>query len=83
MTILEKNHMAWAAAKPTVRRAEPKFGLSPVAARFLRDTRGAAAIEYALISCLIFLAIVAALHFYADRVAEMYQYIGHAIARST
>jgi Flp pilus assembly pilin Flp len=54
-----------------------------MATRFGRDTRGTTAIEYTLITGLIFLAIVTALHLYADRVGAMYQYIGDAIARST
>ncbi|CAA2102840.1 hypothetical protein MBUL_01890 [Methylobacterium bullatum] len=54
-----------------------------LAARFRRDTRGTTAIEYTLITGLIFLAIVTALHLYADRVGAMYKYIGDAIARST
>ncbi|WP_027172109.1 Flp family type IVb pilin [Methylobacterium sp. 10] len=57
--------------------------LSRIVARFRRDTRGTTAIEYALITGLIFLAIVTALHLYADRVGAMYQYIGNAVARSS
>lgn len=68
----------------TVRdRARPRSRLSQIAARFGRDTRGTTAIEYTLITGLIFLAIVTALHLYADRVGAMYQYIGDAVARSS
>lgn len=70
-------------AETTMRnRAGRRVCLSHIAARFGRDTRGTTAIEYTLITGLVFLAIVTALHLYADRVGAMYQYIGNAIARS-
>ena len=75
MTNLEKT---WATLRDRAQSRAPRL-----AARFRRDTSGTTAIEYTLISGLIFLAIVAALHLYADRVGAMYQYIGDAIARST
>ncbi|NEU11412.1 Flp family type IVb pilin [Methylobacterium sp. BTF04] len=52
-------------------------------ARFRRDTRGATAIEYGLIVGLVFLAIVTALHLYADRVGAMYNYIGANIGKTS
>lgn len=50
--------------------------------RFGRDTRGATAIEYALISGLIFLAIVGALNFYAERMKIMYGKIETAVTKN-
>ncbi|HEX8418048.1 MAG TPA: Flp family type IVb pilin [Methylobacterium sp.] len=49
---------------------------------FGRDARGATAIEYALISGLIFLAIVASLNLFADRMKTMYGVIETAVTRN-
>lgn len=43
--------------------------------RFIRDERGATAIEYGLIASLIALAIVGAITQYNDRVRNMYNNI--------
>lgn len=51
--------------------------------RFGRDTSGATALEYGLIAGLVFLAILGALHLYADRTEAMYKRIGTAVAGAT
>ncbi|WP_246732918.1 Flp family type IVb pilin [Methylobacterium sp. BTF04] len=65
------------------RRRPFASGLWNAMARFRRDTRGATAIEYGLIVGLVFLAIVTALHLYADRVGAMYNYIGANIGKTS
>ncbi|MGZ3297512.1 MAG: Flp family type IVb pilin [Asticcacaulis sp.] len=47
--------------------------------RFLADESGTTAIEYGLIVGMIFLVIVTAITFYADRTNAMYQKISDAI----
>jgi len=51
--------------------------------RFLTDESGATAIEYGLIACLIFLAIVTAVHYFIDNTEAMYQRIGDAVDEAT
>jgi len=51
--------------------------------RFLEDERGATAIEYGLIVSFLFVAIVAAIHYYVDQTQVMYQKIDTAIAGAT
>ncbi len=50
---------------------------------FLRDERGATAIEYGLICALMFLAIVTALFAYRDGMASMFARIGTAVTGAT
>jgi pilus assembly protein Flp/PilA len=47
--------------------------------RFARDERGATAIEYGLIACLIFLAIIGGVGLFADKTTETYNKIGTTI----
>lgn len=47
-------------------------GLRALLARFRRDPSGATAIEYGLITLLIFLAIVGALRTYSNAVGNLY-----------
>ncbi|MDB5645732.1 Flp family type IVb pilin [Methylobacterium sp.] len=65
------------------RKAGTKIGPCALALRFLSDTRGATVVEYGLIAGLTFLAVVGALHTYADRMTAMYQYIGNSITKSS
>jgi pilus assembly protein Flp/PilA len=51
--------------------------------RFFKDERGATAIEYGLISGLIFLAIVTALYTWRDDMQNMYTFIGNAVLGAT
>ena len=51
--------------------------------RFLKDESGATAIEYAMISGLIFLAIVTALYTWGDHMQNMYNFIGRAVTGVT
>ncbi len=51
--------------------------------QFLQDESGATAIEYALIVTFLFLAIVTAIHYYADHVGTMYNHIGDAVDGAT
>ncbi len=51
--------------------------------RFFTDERGATAIEYGLISGLIFLAIVTVLYTYRDAMEQMYVYIGTSVTGAT
>ncbi|GGZ20632.1 Flp family type IVb pilin [Asticcacaulis endophyticus] len=46
---------------------------------FIRDERGATAIEYGLICALIFLGIVTAIGSYSEKTDGMYNYIGDTI----
>ena len=50
--------------------------------RFRRDAGGATAIEYALISALIFLAIAGSLRTYGSRVNGVYTYIGTVVTQN-
>jgi pilus assembly protein Flp/PilA len=49
---------------------------------FLRDDRGATAIEYALIVAFIFLAITGTLAALGDKVEQMWNTIGTAVANA-
>ncbi|MCJ2011186.1 Flp family type IVb pilin [Methylobacterium sp. J-076] len=50
-------------------------------ARFLRDTGGATAIEYAMIGGLIFAVIAGSLKLYGSKVDGVYGQIGNAMAQ--
>ena len=50
--------------------------------RFARDTRGATAIEYGLISALIVVAIIGALTLLFNRIGQNLNYVGNALASS-
>ena len=50
--------------------------------RFRRDARGATAIEYALISALVFLTIAGSLRLYGSRVNGVYTYIGTVVTQN-
>ncbi|MFK5600476.1 Flp family type IVb pilin [Methylobacterium sp. HMF5984] len=54
----------------------------PAKRRFAADARGATSIEYALISGLVFLAIVGSLRLYASKVSTVYQTIGNAVSQN-
>ncbi len=56
----------------------PKF-----LASFIKDERGATAIEYGMICGLLFLVIVSALYTYRDAMASMYGRIGTAVTGAT
>ena len=60
-------------------RAETESGFSGVVCAFLRDEKGATAIEYSLIAGLIFLAIVASVKAYTNSTSEMYNEISSSI----
>ena len=49
---------------------------------FLRDERGATAIEYALIATLICVAIAGALNLYADNMGNMFNNISTAVGNT-
>ncbi len=49
--------------------------------RLKKDTRGATAIEYALLVAGIFLAVLAAVNFYVDRVNLMYNNISENVVQ--
>ncbi|MHC2000615.1 Flp family type IVb pilin [Methylobacterium sp. CM6241] len=83
MTISEKNDVTTTVAKPISSSDGPSSRFTRIALRFALDTSGTSAIEYTLVAGLIFLVIVAALRNYADRVHELYEFIGQAVARST
>ena len=51
--------------------------------RFLKDEKGATAIEYGLLCALLFLAIVTALYTYRDGMAVMFGRIGTAVTGAT
>ena len=51
--------------------------------RFLKDERGATAIEYGLIVTFLFIAIVTAIHFYVDSTQGMYTRISDAVDGAT
>jgi pilus assembly protein Flp/PilA len=51
--------------------------------RFFKDERGATAIEYAMITGLIFLALVTVLYTYRDSMHSMYDHIGTAVTGAT
>jgi len=51
--------------------------------QFFKDERGATAIEYGLICCFIFLAIVTALYSYRDSMGDLYGRIGNAVNGAT
>ena len=51
--------------------------------RFLKDERGATAIEYGLIAALMFLAVVAVISQVADSNTEMYQNISDTVVEAT
>ncbi len=51
--------------------------------RFFADERGATAIEYALITGMIFLAIVTVLYTYGDSMHGMYDRIGTSVDGAT
>ncbi|MCJ2005755.1 Flp family type IVb pilin [Methylobacterium sp. WL30] len=57
-------------------------GAVPPKRRFAADARGATSIEYALISGLVFLAIVGSLRLYASKVSTVYQTIGNAVSQN-
>ncbi|MFT3998519.1 MAG: Flp family type IVb pilin, partial [Asticcacaulis sp.] len=46
---------------------------------FLKDQRGATAIEYGLIAALIFLVCITVFYSFGDSMNEMYTYIGTTI----
>ena len=48
--------------------------------RFIEDESGATAIEYGLIVSFLFVAIVAAIHYYVDQTQGMYQKIDNAVS---
>ena len=50
--------------------------------RFLRDERGATAIEYGLICALVFLAIVASIYAFTDEMTVMYGKISTAMQKA-
>ena len=50
--------------------------------RFLGDARGATSIEYALISGLVFLAVIGSLRLFASKVSTVYLTIGNAISQN-
>ena len=50
--------------------------------RFLKDERGATAVEYGLIVSLIFIAIVIGVANYANRTGNMYNYINNSMKGS-
>jgi pilus assembly protein Flp/PilA len=47
---------------------------------FLRDERGATAIEYGLIASVIFLAIITSVTLYGDKTTALYDRISGAVA---
>jgi pilus assembly protein Flp/PilA len=51
--------------------------------RFLKDKRGATAIEYGLIAALLFLGIVGAITAYGDSMTQMYEKIRDHTADAT
>ncbi len=51
--------------------------------RFLDDESGATAIEYGLIVSFLFVAIVAAIHYYVEHTQAMYGRIDDAITGAT
>lgn len=51
----------------------------PLIKKFQRDEGGATAIEYSLITAMIFLAVVGAIKHYVDTTSGLYSEIGHEI----
>ena len=51
----------------------------PVVSRFLRDERGATAIEYGLICALIFLAIISGVSIFGTKTTATYKVISDAV----
>ena len=51
--------------------------------RFLKDERGATAIEYGLIAAFVFLACMTAIFSYGDQMMALYVKIGGAVTGAT
>ena len=47
---------------------------------FIKESKGATSIEYALIASLVSISIIGALFFYQEQMDGMYQYISDSIA---
>jgi pilus assembly protein Flp/PilA len=60
-------------------RAPRRLAARSVVGRFVEDEAGATAIEYGLIACLIFLAIIGGVGLFADKTTETYNKIGTTI----
>ena len=61
--------------------AEPEAGMARLQ-RFLKDDRGATAVEYGLIVSLIFIAIVIGVTNFANHTGNMYNYVANSMKGS-
>lgn len=63
-------------------RADIARRIRPGLSRFWSDRAGATAIEYGLIAGLTFLVIAGTLKLYAERMADVYNYIGTSVGKA-
>ena len=61
--------------------AEPNRSARVLIARFLRDERGANAIEYGLIAAIVVVGIIAAIRGYGTNLSSTYNRVGTSITR--
>ncbi len=63
-------------------RADSPRRICPSVSRLWNDRAGATAIEYGLIAGLTFLVIAGTLKLYAERMANVYDYIGTSVGKA-